>query len=239
MIDGFSLDEVAEADDLSDSILMRHLIEGSQDALSGLYDRYAQPVFATALRVSRDRGVAEEVVQETFLALWDRAELFDPSRGALSTWLAAIARHRTIDRLRAAGRRDRAATFSSFDRDESDAQATAEWLTTAGELIGMADQEPGPELALSDKETRALILDALASLAPSERRVIELAYATGLTQSEIAAYLGWPVGTVKTRTRRALRHLRERLDGTQPRTRPRAGSPAASARIGSPCMSPC
>ena len=124
-----------------------------------------------------------------------------------------------------------------------------------GELIGAARTEPGPETALADKETRESIQDALASLAPLERRVIELAYDAGLSQSEIAAQLGWPMGTVKTRTRRALRHLRERLDGphtgadTQG-TMPDAGRgdgdawhsavrPAPSARITPPCMSPC
>ena len=96
---------------------------------------------------------------------------------------------------------------------DADDQATVEWLTSTGELIGAAGPEPGPEMALADKETREVIQDALASLAPLERRVIELAYGTGMSQSEIAAHLGWPVGTVKTRTRRALRHIRERLEG--------------------------
>ena len=85
-IDGFALGALPDegSDAQSDSSLIRQLIEGSQDALAGLYDRHAQAVFATAMRVSRDRGIAEEVVQETFLTLWNRAELFDPSRGALS-----------------------------------------------------------------------------------------------------------------------------------------------------------
>ena len=88
-IDGFALDALPDpdSDSQSDSSLMRQLIEGSQDALAGLYDRHAQAVFATALRVSRDRGIAAEVVQETFLTLWNRAERFDPSRGALIAWL--------------------------------------------------------------------------------------------------------------------------------------------------------
>ena len=235
--------------------MLRQLIEGSHDALAGLYDRHATAVFATALRVSRDRGIAAEVVQETFLALWNRAELFDQTRGSLPVWLQAIARHRAIDRLRSAGRHERAATFSSFGRGEPDDQSTVEWLTSSGELIGAARPEPGPEIALSDKETRESIRDALASLAPLERRVIELAYDAGLSQSEIAAQLGWPMGTVKTRTRRALRHLRERLDGPYSGadahgTMPRAGrgdrdawhsavGPAPSARITPPCMSPC
>ena len=155
-IDGFALHALPDQDGdrASDADLVRQLIEGSQDALAALYDRHASAVFATAVRVSRDRGIAAEVVQETFLALWNRAELFDQSRGALPAWLQAIARNRAIDRLRNASRHDRAATFSSFGGAEADDHSTAEWLTSTGDLIGAAGPEPGPEMALADKETR-------------------------------------------------------------------------------------
>ena len=223
-IEGFALD--AHPDPNRDPVRLepdRRLIEGSHDALAHLYDRHAQAVFAAALRVSRDRAIADEVVQDTFLTMWNRAELFDPSRGALAPgcW-----RSRETARSTACGPRParRAATFSSFGRDEADDQSTVEWLTSTGDLIGAAGPEPGPEMALSDKETRESIQDALASLSPLERRVIELAYDTGLSQSEIAAQLGWPMGTVKTRTRRALRHLRERLEGPKMEPDPRARS---------------
>ena len=110
-IEGFAVDAFPDTngDPPSDSCLVRQLIEGSQDALAGLYDRHSEAVFVAALRVSGDRGIAAEVVQDTFLTLWDRAELFDPSRGAMPTWLLAIARHRAIDRLRTAARHHRAA----------------------------------------------------------------------------------------------------------------------------------
>ena len=257
-IDGFALDALPDpdSDSQTDAGLMRQLIEGSQDALAGLYDRHAHAVFATALRVSRDRGIAAEVVQDTFLTLWNRAELFDPSRGALHGWLLAIARNRAIDRLRAAGRHERAATFSSFGRGDADDQSTVEWLTSSGELIGVgrAGARPG------DGAGRARRLGNRSrtrsrSLAPLERHVIELAYDTGLSQSEIAAQLGWPMGTVKTRTRRALRHLRERLEGPKmgtgthqttlgpARSDGRAWHPAVravrSASTTTPCISPC
>ena len=113
-IDGFALDALPDQDieSQSDSSLLGQLIEGSQDAFAGLYDRHAQAVFATALRVSQDRGIAAEVVQDTFLTLWNRAELFDPARGALPTWLLAIARNRADDRVRVASRHDRAAPFA-------------------------------------------------------------------------------------------------------------------------------
>ena len=167
----------------------------------------------------------------------------------------SIARNRAIDRLRAAGRHDRAATFSSFGGAEADDHSTVEWLTSTGDLVGAAGPEPGPEVALADKETREAIQDAVASLSPLERSVIELAYGAGLSQSEIAAQLGWPIGTVKTRTRRALRHIRERLEGPQAdqetqvgipasaRSKPHAWYPAvnsvSSARVATPCISPC
>ena len=215
--DGVPRDGLSEATEpselVSDASLLRDMIAGSEEALAGLYDRHGGAVHAAAMRASGDRWVAAEVVQETFLALWNRAELFDPSRGTLPAWLTAIARNRAIDRLRAAGRHDRAASFASFVRTDADDHSLIEWLTATGELIGVASAEPAPEIALSIKETRASIEDALMSLEPAERRVIVLAYDGGLTQSEIAATLGWPIGTVKTRTRRALRRLRDRLEG--------------------------
>jgi RNA polymerase sigma-70 factor, ECF subfamily len=214
-----------DADPVSDAGLVHRMVDGSQQALANLYDRYGDTVFATAMRTCRDRGAAAEVVQETFLSLWNRAESFDPARGSLSAWLATIARNRAVDHLRAAARRDRAASFSSFAGHGAEEQWSVEWLTAAGELIGAAEPEPGPEMALSGKETRASVRDAVTSLAPAERCVIELAYNAELSQSEIAGRLGWPIGTVKTRTRRALRHLRDRLEG--PSTGAVADAPCA------------
>jgi RNA polymerase sigma-70 factor, ECF subfamily len=196
----------------SDASLVRQVVEGSQDALASLYDRHGGAVYAAAHRTSRDGWIAAEVVQETFLALWNRAELFDPARGTLRSWLLTIARNRAVDHHRSASRHDRAATFASFGRDDVDDQSMAEWLTASGELIGTAGPELAPDDALVGKETRASIDEAIASLAPAERSVILLAYDSGLSQAEIAARLGWPLGTVKTRTRRALARLREMLD---------------------------
>ena len=238
-------------DPASEASLVLNLIGGSQQALGVLYDRHSSAIFAAAMRASGDRAVAAEVVQETFLALWDRAEQFDPRRGTLAAWLATIARNRAIDRLRAAARHDRAASFSSFARTDMDDHSVVEWLTTSGELIGVAGPEPVPEVALVDKETRASIEDALSSLDPVERRVIVLAYDGGLSQSEIAASLGWPIGTVKTRTRRALRHLRDRLEGpavAMPADRAGAGrardaytrsTPTSVPAVGGECLASC
>ena len=211
----------------SDAALVLELIGGSHEALATLYDRHSATVFAAAMRASRDHWIASEVVQETFLALWDRAERFDPSRGSLSGWLATIARNRAIDRLRADARHQRATTFSSFAGAAGEDEWSGDWLTATGELIGSAEPEPAPEAALSGKETRAAVHDAVASLSPWERSVIELAYAGGLTQAEIATRLGWPIGTVKTRTRRALHHLRDRIEA----------SPGGTLALATPCSS--
>jgi RNA polymerase sigma-70 factor, ECF subfamily len=208
-----------------DAELVHRIRDGSEAAFGQLYDRHAEAVFASAMQTSRDRWIAEEVVQETFLALWDRADQFDGSRGSLQGWLMAIARHRAIDRLRAAGRRDRASSFAAFGGTLVDDAPIDDWLASAGELIAVGGADPVPEVALADKETRAAIGAAIADLDPVEQRVIVLAYDKGLTQSEIADSLGWPIGTVKTRTRRALRHLREGMTPPPP--------------VVVPCPAPC
>jgi RNA polymerase sigma-70 factor (ECF subfamily) len=196
----------------SDADLIRRLIEGSHAAVAVLYDRYSTAVFRRALRSGADRPTAEEVVQETFLAMWDRAEQFDPSRGSLAAWLLVIARNRTFDHLRAAGRRPATTPFSSFIGEETDDDWSIQWLETAGQLIGAASPEPGPEDAIAASEASASVAAGLDALGLPERQVILLAYRDGLSQSEIATRLGWPLGTVKTRTRRAYRQLRDRLE---------------------------
>jgi len=213
----------------TDATLVDAILNGSQDALELLYDRHAPAVYASAMQTSRDAWIAAEVVQETFLTLWDHADRFDPARGELRSWLMTIARNRTIDRLRAAGRRDRAASFSTFGRSVQTDQPVGEWLADAGELIAAGAAEPLPEAAATDRETRRAIDAAIADLDPVEQQVIVLAYDEGLTQSEIARSLGWPIGTVKTRTRRALRHLREQM----------APIAAAAAPAPTPCLAPC
>lgn len=194
-----------------DARLVREVAAGSQDALAALYDRHGDAVFAAASRLTSDRQVAEEVVQETFLALWNRAELFNPGTGSLAAWLYTIARNRTIDRLRAAGRRPNLVPLSSASGSEEHDTAALERMVAAGTVVGGADLGPGPEGELASAELRATIRGALADLPELERTALLLAYGAELTQSEIAERLGWPLGTVKTRTRRALLRLREVL----------------------------
>lgn len=202
-----------EGDD--DVALVRQIVGGSEAALATLYDRHAPAVFRTALKLNRDRAIAEEVVQETFLVLWNRAELFDSALGSVPSWLLTVARNRAVDRLRAAARRVPAIPFSTFVGDERDETSTTEWLVESGEALAAGGMALGPELALAASETRAVLGAAIATLDGPERQAILLAYRDGLTQSEIATRLGWPLGTVKTRSRRALQRLRDALPREQ------------------------
>jgi len=194
-----------------DIALVHDVVDGSEDALAAIYDRYVDAVFATASRLTSDRQIAEEVVQETFLALWNRAELFDPQAGSLGTWLRTIARNRTVDRLRAAGRRPNLVPLSAASGEDEQDGAALDRLVATGTVLGGAAVGPGPEGELAATELRGILQQALAGLPDSERTAIVLAYREELTQTEIADRLGWPLGTVKTRTRRALLRLREAL----------------------------
>ena len=194
-----------------EAALVRAVASGSEEAFAALYDRHVHGVHAVAVRLSGDRGLAEEVVQETFLALWNRAELFDPALASLSTWLRSIARNRTVDRLRAKGRRPTLVSLGSpGDPDEGD--QGLDRLPADAAVIGGAAPDVGPEAAVEAASVRAVIAAALATMPEVERNVIVLAYREGLTQQEIAERLDWPLGTVKTRTRRALARLRELLE---------------------------
>jgi len=199
MAEGRSAPPPADAD------LVAAVATGSEDALAELYDRHAAAIHATALRMTGDRGVAEDVVQEVFLTLWNRAERFDPDRGSLAAWLGTIARHRAVDRLRAAGRRPRLVSLSGVpDEAAGSALDRAIAVGSAGSVPAADD----PAAAAEAGEARAAIGAALVAMPAQERDVILLAYRDDLTQSEIAERLGWPLGTVKTRTRRALGRLR-------------------------------
>lgn len=220
----------------SDVGLVREVVAGSHDALAALYDRHADAVFASAYRLTSDRGLAEEVVQETFLALWNRADTFDPSVGSLAAWLHTIARNRTVDRLRAAGRRPTLVPLSSAAASgsalgggpEPDGDAL-ERVLASGTIVAGAAQPRSPDVEIALLELREALQTALAEMPEIERVVIVLAYGEDLTQSEIADRLGWPLGTVKTRTRRALLRLREVLgSGAGPEfTRSLARAPLA------------
>jgi RNA polymerase sigma-70 factor (ECF subfamily) len=198
---------------LDDAALVQEVAAGSQDALAELYDRHASAVYAAACRLTTDRQMAEEVVQETFLSVWNRADLFNPATGSLAAWLHTIARNRTVDRLRAAGRRPRLVSVSAVGPDDEPESVALERLAAGGvaagvTVVGGTHALGAPEAALVGAELRETLREAIDAMPDSERTVILLAYRLDLTQSEIADRLGWPLGTVKTRTRRALLRLR-------------------------------
>jgi RNA polymerase sigma-70 factor, ECF subfamily len=197
----------------ADDDLIEKMARGSEDALAEIYHRHAPAVFALALRLLRVPSDADEVVQETFLALWHRAAQFDAGRGSARALLFSIARNRCIDRLRAGGARLAPLSLSGAvgDGDEKDA-GLEDWLLGAAEPVASGATPPAPEDAAVAAETRLAIGAALAELDSAEREVIVLAYHEQLSQSEIARRLEWPLGTVKTRTRRALRNLRSTLE---------------------------
>lgn len=175
--------------DLSDTELMARIARGDENAFLTLYDRHAARVHALTLRILSDPMLAEEATQDAFLKLWSRARLFLDERGTLLLWLLTIARRTALDRLRLEGRRP--VLSDSNDPDDL-------WQVI-------------PDLDSMPEESRWRSLHfAVQSLDPDHRQVIELAYYQGLSQSEIAEVLGWPLGTVKTRMRAAMDHLRHK-----------------------------
>jgi RNA polymerase sigma-70 factor (ECF subfamily) len=211
----------------TDEALVALAGQGREDALAQLYDRHGADVYRAVMRISGDRAVAEEVVQEAFLVLWQRAGLFDRERGSVGAWLASIARNRAIDRARAASRRSPTSPFSTFAAASSEEGSTAEWLVASGEPVASGIAEPHPEAAAVRAEVVSELARVLKGLPDEERVPILLAYRWGLTQSEIAMQLGWPLGTVKTRSRRALLRLRRAMETAESGT---AATAAPDAR---------
>jgi len=185
--------------------------EGDATALAELYDRYANAIFRAAFLRLGDRQMAEEVLQDTYLALWQHALVFDPRQGSLLAWLSTIARNRAVDRLRQLSRRLRAIPLASVLADDEHDERGIDRLLAKGSLLGSGARSVDPQRLLDEAALRDHLRGMLASIPLVERQVLELAYYQELTQAEIAARLGWPLGTVKTRTRRALHRLRQTL----------------------------
>jgi RNA polymerase sigma-70 factor (ECF subfamily) len=175
-----------------------------------LYDRHVRAVYGAVVRYLRDPAAAEEVVQETYLAAWQRSDRYAAEKGSLIGWLLSIARNRAIDRLRAASRRPQLVGLapSASDGSESD----LERLMALGRPVGLAATAEEPPDVAERRWVRSVVRTALDGMSEPERQVLELAYDDGLTQTEIAERLGWPLGTVKTRTRRAMLRLRAMLE---------------------------
>jgi RNA polymerase sigma-70 factor (ECF subfamily) len=183
-----------------DEALIARLAAGDRAALDLLYDRYAGPVYALVLRIIADRQAAEDLLQEVFLRVWQRAATYQANRGRPLTWVLGIAHNLAIDEVRRRRRRPQGVE----ERDD----ATVDNL-----LAAMPSEEPGPAELAWERLRRAQIGVALQQLPPAQRAIIELAYFEGYTQSQMAERLGEPLGTVKTRLRLGMQKLRDLLQG--------------------------
>ena len=176
----------------ADSALAERLKRREPQAMADLYDRYGRLAYSLILRIVRDQEMAEDLVQETFIRVWSRAQAFDSERGALGPWLLAVARNRAIDYLRSVDGRMARSSYELVEMENPALFANLESQMMVSDLAGR-------------------VREAMSKLNSSQRSVIELAYFDGLSQTEIAERLGQPLGTVKTWVRTALKNLRETL----------------------------
>ena len=183
----------------ADRNLLDRIVRGEEAALDLLYDRYAATLYALACGIAGERSDAEEIVVDCFAQAWRDAARFSAERGSVIAWLTMICRSRALDLVRARGRRDRLV---------QSAAAEAPDLSPAMGSSGSAG-----EGRVEAQERRRVVAEAVHSLPPPQRQAIELAYYAGLSHAEIAARLGEPLGTVKTRVRLAMEKLRQLLRG--------------------------
>ena len=179
----------------ADYELMAAIAQKDQQALEKLYDRYSKLLYTLILRIVRSTTEAEDVLQEVFLQVWNKAELYSSLRRNLLTWLVTLSRNRAIDQLRSKSHRQQ------------------KLRSPEEEMFALSDQttRANPLLVLEVEEIGKILRSTLRKLSKSKRTIIELAYYDGLSQSEIAEKLGTPLGTVKTRMRTAMMTLRESL----------------------------
>lgn len=193
-----------------DAELVARIAAGDEAALGMVYDRHADIVYGSVMRLLHDREAAEEIVQDVYVAVWRHAGQYAPSTGSLLGWLLGIARNKAIDRARAAARRPRLVVL---DDPDDDPEAALERAMATGRPVGGIDRgDPGPEEAAARAWALAVVRTAMSAMPAPEAQAIRLAYDEGLTQVEIAERLGWPLGTVKTRTKRGLATLRAVLE---------------------------
>jgi RNA polymerase sigma-70 factor, ECF subfamily len=186
----------AEAVDLE---LLHRIAARDDSALAALYDRHSRLAYSLIMRIVRSAADAEEILQETFVRVWTRADTYDPRLGVPAAWLTRIARNRAIDRIRARRVREAISVTPATRDDGSVAVPEPETLIT-------------PEHELLETMTSRAVGSALAHLPATQRQLIEAAFFEGYTHHELAALFGVPLGTVKTRIRTGLAALRGRLE---------------------------
>jgi RNA polymerase sigma factor (sigma-70 family) len=174
--------------ELTDEEVLERVARADEAALAEAYDRFGRVAYGLAVRILRDAALAEDAVQDAFLAVWRTAVSFDPSRGTASTWIMTLVHRRAVDVVR---REDRRRAQPLDDAPQGTGETTDEQAAV--------------------REQRRAVQAALAQLSPDQREALELAYYGGLSQSELAERLGVPVGTVKSRMFAALAKLRDLL----------------------------
>ena len=181
--------------------LLAEVAARSEPALRRIYAKYRRLVYSLALRILRDEGEAEELVQEVFLHVWQKASLFDPERGAFESWLTTLAHHRAVDVLRTRRFRQRAVETRLDPADLAEIKSES----TISDRSGLSES--------IELDERAKVYEAFAEIPPEQKQVLELAYYEGYSQSEIAEKLSLPLGTVKTRMRQGMIRLSKHLKG--------------------------
>jgi RNA polymerase sigma-70 factor (ECF subfamily) len=174
--------------------LVRRIADGDQTALGELYDRYGRPAYSLARRICADDGIAEDVVQEVFLAFWREPRRFDPERGSFGTWLLTLVHHKSVDAVRRESAIRRRTVPAAEDGEE--------WSAPPG---------PGADQAALGAVVAGQVRDALGKLPDEQRQALTLAYYGGYTQREVATITGVPLGTVKSRMFTGVQRLRSVL----------------------------
>ena len=181
------------ANDLEVEIeLLKQIGQGDRGSFEELYDRLSGALFSTAFRVLNDQVATEDVLQDVFIQIWEKAPLYDPALGKPLTWAVTLTRHKAIDRLRSTQRRNR--LQDNVQRES--------------EIFEQFDDRSSFDVVAS-AETSKLVREAMEKLSKDQRQVIELAFFSSMTQTEIAEHLHQPLGTIKARIRRGMMKLRD------------------------------
>lgn len=189
-----SADPTSSYEGLDDRALVARVTEGDGGALEALYGRYGRACYGLARRILADEQLAQDAVQEVFLAVWRDASRFDASRGGFSTWLLSMTHHKAVDAVR---------------REEN----LRKRRTTADALEYREDDAPKVDDAVWSLLRRERVREVLATLPEPQREALTLAYFGGYTQREIAGLTSTPLGTVKTRMLAGMRRMKDSLDG--------------------------
>jgi RNA polymerase sigma-70 factor, ECF subfamily len=180
--------QLTSPDDLV--LLLRRVAGHDRDAFNALYAATAAKLYGVILRIIGRRDIADELLQDTFVKIWDRAAAYDASKGSPITWMAVIARHTALDSVR------RVTPVSIEDRPE---------------VQQFASDEPGPDVRLDQSEDARRLKHCLDGLEPEKRKIVVLAYMDGHSRGELSAQFNRPVATIKTWLHRSLAQLKDCL----------------------------